>query len=214
MTSRQREVLAAMVAGQWMTAAAVASRCPGVSYTGTLRCLWLLEDSGNVARQANEYRRTAAGNEQAHRFELSERVGIKPRGRARSFRRGKSFSEKYHDPEGPRYGQLFMVVRVMRCWLCEEGYEGPGHKVGDCARGVQGGHTAHHTGRLDADGMIPGGGAAHDLYAGLGGDTTQQHFKDWLKAKGVTLTEIGLRYVAKARTVIARGGFEDKDLNW
>ena len=201
-----------MESGRWMTAAQVASRCPGVSYAGVLRCLWRLDDSEHVTRQGNEYRRTARGEGAARSYVMVKKAA--PTRKMSSLPRGRTFTERYRDPEGPRYGQLFMIVRVMRCWLCEEGYEGPGHKVGACARGAQGGHTAHHTGRLDADGLIPGGGAAHDLYAGLGGHGTQQHFKRWLKAKGVTLTEVGLRYVARARTVIARGGIEDKDLNW
>ncbi len=64
-----------------------------------------------------------------------------------------SFSAKY-DGTGPRYGTLFVRVRDMPCWLAEEGYSGPGHER--CGLGSQGGHTAHHMGRVDSEGLLPG----------------------------------------------------------
>ena len=110
-------------------------------------------------------------------------------------KRPKSFSQKY-DGTGERYGPLFLAVRGMQCWLEEERYVGPGHE--GCWRGAQGGHTAHHLGRLDREGLIPGCGRAHDLYAGLGGALTVQHFRDWLAVRGCSLNEVGQLYVARA----------------
>lgn len=110
--------------------------------------------------------------------------------------RRRSFSEKYKG-DGTRYGPLFRAVRGLPCWLCVEGYVGPGHdpSAGPLTLGAQGGPTAHHVGRHDAEGLIPGDGKAHDLYAGLGGDSTVRHFRAWLEERGLTLEAVGLRYV-------------------
>lgn len=235
MTSRQREILAAMKPGEWMTAAAISARC-SASHGTALRRLWILEDGGYVSRKANTYRRLPRGDAEAMKApppvaEVGARQLPKPRTRPKQKamrrstvpkkpkprkkpKRRKSFSEKYKDPNGKRYGELFMIVRLLSCWLCDEGYNGPGHKVGDCAIGVQGGHTAHHVGRYDEDGMIPGGGKAHDLYAGLGGSETVAHFRGWLGSKRVSLKEVGLEYVAKAKRIKDGGGFKDTDMAW
>ena len=114
----------------------------------------------------------------------------------------RSFSEKYPaNHPGPKYGPLFRALRDRarggECWLCDAGYQGPGHKIGDCALGVTGGPTAHHCGRLDEHGMLPGGGQAHDLFHGLGGETTIAHFRDWLDRQPKGLDAVGLAYVAE-----------------
>lgn len=107
----------------------------------------------------------------------------------------RSFSQKYKG-DGLRYGTLFVRVRDMPCWLAVEGYAGPGHD--GCGLGVQGGHTAHHVGRNDDEGLIPGCGKAHDLYAGLGGRATVMHFRDWLNRHAYRLDDVALEYVKKA----------------
>ena len=107
----------------------------------------------------------------------------------------RSFSQKYKG-DGPRYGTLFVRVRELPCWLAQAGYDGPGHE--GCGLGAQGGHTAHHVGRNDADGLIPVCGRAHDLCAGLGGRTTIAHFRDWLNRKAYRLDEVALNYVEQA----------------
>lgn len=113
--------------------------------------------------------------------------------------RAKSFSEKYPDDhDGPRYGPEFRAVRVMPCALCVLGYEGPGHKIGDCALGETGGPTAHHLGREDRHGLVPCGGAAHDLLHRIGRRATE-HFDAWLEERGYTLEEIGRGYYDQAR---------------
>lgn len=111
----------------------------------------------------------------------------------------KPFSKKY-DGTGERYGALFRFVRDMKCWLSIEGYRGPGHEW--CRDGVQGGSTAHHTGRKDEEGLVPGCGAAHDLYAGLGGRSTRKAFRAWLDSKGLSIERVGLLYVAKANEAV------------
>jgi hypothetical protein len=203
-----------------MTAASVSARC-SLTYRAVLRCLWLLDDGGYVRRRANDYLRTSRGDAEAARF--VPKVGaakkeLKPRKPRAAMKPGPSFSQRYADPEGERYGALFLVVRVMRCWLCRMGYDGPGHRMDgsqDLRRGAQGGHTAHHLHRLDREGMIPGDGAAHDLYAGLGGDTTQRAFKEWLRTGGVTLEDIGHAYVNDARMIVAcETKLKDEDLAW
>lgn len=105
--------------------------------------------------------------------------------------RARSFSQRY-DGTGERYGQAFVEVRAMPCWLEQEGYDGLGHE--GCGPGVQGGHTAHHIGKFDSEGLIPGCGAAHDLYAGLGGRTTAEAFKAWLETMGYELQTVGLTF--------------------
>lgn len=80
----------------------------------------------------------------------------------------------------------------MPCWLAQARYVGPGHR--ECGVGVQGGHTAHHVGRKDADGLVPGCGRAHDLYAGLGSGTTVRAFAAWMKDSGWDLEEVAMRY--------------------
>lgn len=118
---------------------------------------------------------------------------------SRSTLAAKPFSKKY-DGTGERYGPLFRLVKSMRCWLSLEGYWGAGHE--GCGLGQQGDHTAHHVGRRDDEGLIPGCGLAHDLYAGLGGRTTRKAFQAWLDSKGLTLERVGLLYVAKAKEAI------------
>lgn len=234
MTSRQREILSAMTPGKWMSATSVAARCTATQ-RGAIQRLWILEDSGYVERRGNEFALTRKGAELARALPAPQQKAEKPRAvpqprLARIVRTGKpapgkkrkkakrikrqSFSQKYKDPDGKRYGELFMIVRLLSCWLCDEGYNGPGHKVGDCAIGAQGGHTAHHVGRYDEDGMIPGGGKAHDLYAGIGGSETVAHFRGWLGSKRVTLKQVGLEYVEKAKRIKEAGGFKDTDLAW
>lgn len=234
MTARQREILSAMTPGEWMSSTSVAARCTATRQ-GALQRLWMLEDSGHVERRGTEFALTRKGAELARALPPPQQKAERPRAvprprlarivrtskpapgkkprKARRIKR-RSFSEKYKDPEGKRYGELFMIVRLLSCWLCDEKYEGPGHKVGDCAIGAQGGHTAHHVGRYDADGLIPGGGKAHDLYAGLGGSGTVAHFRGWLGSKHVTLKQVGLEYVAKALRIRDGGGFRDEDLAW
>ena len=132
------------------------------------------------------------------------RTGLKrgkgPKKSTKSLKRGsaarkRSFSERYpKDHNGPRYGKLFRAVRRQPCWLLEARYRGPKHER--CGPGAQGGHTAHHLGREDAAGMIPGCGLAHDLYANIAGRIPQQEFDAWLEQRGETLEQAGLRYVA------------------
>lgn len=115
----------------------------------------------------------------------------------------KGFSKRYTG-KGPRYGPLFKAVRDLPCHFCVEGYVGPGHEDGGRTLGQQGGPTAHHIGRLDAQGMIPVDGGAHDLCAGRGGDTSIAHFRAWLEEKeGLpwreALEAIGLRYIERVR---------------
>lgn len=112
--------------------------------------------------------------------------------------KAKSFSQRFpKNHDGPRYGPLFRAVRLMPCWLAVQQYVGPGHEA--CALGTQGGHTAHHLGRNDEDGLISGCGAGHDLYVGRGGRTAVQHFAEWMRKHGFTLKDVGLAYVEKAR---------------
>ena len=59
-------------------------------------------------------------------------------------------------------------------------------------------------GYYDADGLIPGCGAAHDLYAGLGGRKTVAHFRAWLEAQeglpwDEALINVGHRYIQRVR---------------
>lgn len=114
--------------------------------------------------------------------------------------RARSFSQRFPKTHpGPRYGPLFRAVRAMPCWLELQLYDGPGHQ--GCGPGQQGGHTAHHLGRLDEDGLIPGCGRAHDLYVGRGGRTTVRHFAQWMQRFGFTLKGVGLEHVEKARGI-------------
>ena len=228
MTNRQREILSAMEPGLFLSAASVAARCTATQ-RGALGRLWMLEDRGYVERRGSEFTLTKEGAALARTLPPPSRKSGKPQlpSRQRVLRiertgkpapsakpkrkkiRTKSFSQKYKDPDGKRYGGLFLRVRVLRCWLEREGYRGRGHPA--CGPGVQGGHTAHHLGRNDEDGLIPGCGAAHDLYAGLGGNETQEEFKGWLRAGGVTLAEVGQAYVNDAR-IVRRP--DDEDLAW
>jgi len=105
--------------------------------------------------------------------------------------------------QGTRYGPLFTAVKAMPCWLNVEGYRGRGHE--SCGPGVQqgqysapDGHTAHHVGRYDEEGLLPVCGRAHDLSAGLGGRTTQLVFQAWLDRQGFGLFEKALEYVGRA----------------
>lgn len=114
--------------------------------------------------------------------------------------RRRSFSQRFPtDHDGPRYGPLFRAVRMMDCWAATQMYEGPGHE--GCGLGQQGGHTAHHLGRLDEDGLIPVCGRLHDLCVGRGGRTAVRHFAEWMQRMGFTLHEVGQLYVAKARGI-------------
>jgi hypothetical protein len=88
-----------------------------------------------------------------------------------------------------RYGPVFDAVRELPCWLWTIKYYGPGHQC--CSYGSQGGHTAHHLGHLDSDGMIPVCGAAHDLLAGYGGRTTVTRFRDWLEEHDYDVQRVG-----------------------
>lgn len=110
-----------------------------------------------------------------------------------------SFSRKY-DGTGPRYGTLFVAVRREPCWLMTEGYRGPGHKA--CGLGSQGGHTAHHIAFYDDEGMLPGCGLAHDLYAGYGGRKRMRAFREWLMGKGFRLEEVALGFVERAKEAL------------
>jgi hypothetical protein len=51
---------------------------------------------------------------------------------------------------------------------------------------------------MDAEGLLPVCGKAHDLVAGRGGRTTRATFEAWLKANHVDLRELGLRYYEEA----------------
>ena len=97
----------------------------------------------------------------------------------------------------------------MRCWLAIVGYYGSGHPT--CGIGAQGGHTAHHVGRMDADGMISLCEAGHDLCAGLAGRRAQLHFEKWLKAEGYTLREIGLEFYRLAMRPDAFAGWLEEN---
>lgn len=234
MTARQRLVLAMMRPETWHTCGELAEAAD-VEYRVALRCLWLLNDSGHVVSEGmTRYRLTQKGAEPARRERerlaqnppaRRQRKAPKPKAapkpkpapkakrKPRKPLRKQSFTERYKDPEGPRYGQLFLLVRVMRCWLDQVGYSGRGHH--QCGMGVQGGHTAHHVGRLDAEGLIPGCGAAHDLYAGLGGAGMQKEFRAWLAAQGFTLPQVGAWYVGHAQGIAAKEEtLDDKDLQW
>jgi len=223
MTGKQRDVLSVMQPGKWEAVATLADRL-GVPYQGTLRRLWLLEDGNYVERSVDHrYRLLPKAEGLRRRFVRPAprpvpRPKPEPKRQRKTKIKARSFTEKYADQDAERYGKLFMVVRVMRCWLCKMGYDGPGHRMDgsqDLQRGVQGGHTAHHLHRLDREGMIPGDGAAHDLYAGLGGSATQQYFKWWLRERNLTLEQLGLEYVELARTVVAgTRTIADVDLAW
>lgn len=210
MTARQREVLAAMVPGKAETAGAIASR-GSLNHRTIGSLLRRLEAGGYVSCDTfGAWRLTPAGHRVWQRAALPlvskalvRKGPVKPKRKPRR----RSFSERYKDPNGPRYGQLFLIVRVLACWLKVEGY--PGH---ECGPGAQGGHTAHHVGRYDRDGLIPGCGRAHDLYAGLGGRTEQEEFKAWLREGGVTLKEIGFAYVVKANDIVKRGDYGKEDM--
>lgn len=201
MTSNQRAVLQAMGAS-WRSTADIVSRS-GMPYRKVRQCLYLLQKAGHVDHETGRWRVTPKGEAPQRRAAPARKPTTRRKLKAKPFR---------PRPDATRYGQLFQIVRVLRCWLCVEGYQGPGHTVGNCAIGVQGKHTAHHVGRLDEEGLIPGGGAAHDLYAGLGGKRTVAHFRKWLKERGLTLEEVGQMYVAKARAIIARGSYGDEQI--
>lgn len=105
--------------------------------------------------------------------------------------------------KGTRYGPLFTAVKKLPCWLKAEGYRGRGHE--SCGPGVQqgqysapDGHTAHHVGRYDEEGLLPVCGRAHDLSAGLGGRTTQKEFRSWLDRNGISLERRALDYLGQA----------------
>jgi hypothetical protein len=87
----------------------------------------------------------------------------------------------------------------MDCWLKTVGYAGPGHD--GCGPGQQGGHTAHHLGRNDEDGLLPVCGRAHDLVVFRCANSTADHFIDWLKRHDYELRDVGERYVVKARGI-------------
>lgn len=125
----------------------------------------------------------------------------KPMKRGKALERGrgpkaKSFSKRFpKDHDGPRYGAAFRAVRELPCWLATQEYVGPGHEA--CGLGQQGGHTAHHVGRNDEDGLIPCCGRAHDLYVGRGGRTAVRHFAAWMQRYGFTLRGVGRAYYSK-----------------
>ena len=162
---------------------------------------WPVGDLGCKMKKTPLTRKTPLGTSQ------DRNAGEEPKQLAKAVRatnapQRKSFSTKYpahHD--GLRYGVLFRAVRKLPCWLCEVGYTGPGHVAGAGTFGAQGGHTAHHVGRLDADGLLPCCGAAHDLYAGLGGAKTIAHFREWLAREEFTLRLVAVQYVERARDV-------------
>ena len=108
----------------------------------------------------------------------------------------RSFST-VHDGSGARYGLAFLQVRQLPCWLMTQGYDGPGHP--QCGPGSQRWNpTACHLGYWDRDGLIKGCGAAHDLYDGIGGRSTIQFFRTWLKLQGFVLRVIGKRFYTEA----------------
>lgn len=203
MTGRQREVLAVMLPNAWIGTPELANACR-TSLSGLRPLLGRLEESGHVLRRGGEWMLSPKG------LAVWRRAAPPEERRPRRRLKARPFTAAHSDPASPRYGQLFMIVRVMRCWLDREGYRDAGHY--ECGRGVQGGHTAHHVGRLDADGLIPGCGAAHDLYAGLGGEETLRIFRRWLREGGATLAEIGQGYVEDARAIAARGRWNDQDM--
>lgn len=206
MTAKQRAVLAAI--GTWTSAAEIANST-GNTFLETLRLLRLLEDREYVVRRnRSEFVVTPKGVPFRERGRLER---TQPTKRPRRFS-STSFSKKYADPKGSRYGGLFLVVRVLRCWLDGAGYFGPGHR--ECGLGVQGGHTAHHVGRLDEEGLIPGCGRAHDLYARLGGIETVEAFDAWLEETGYGIEETALIYVVRAKKVTEDRSYEHEDLAW
>jgi len=111
--------------------------------------------------------------------------------------KARSFSERY-DGTGEEYGPVFRIIRLLPCWLALVGYFGPGHEA--CGRGEQGGHTAHHVGKTDAEGMLPGCGRAHDLYANRGSARTQRTFRAWLAERGYDLVAVALMYYRRHAT--------------
>jgi hypothetical protein len=88
-----------------------------------------------------------------------------------------------------RYGKLWEAVKREPCFLS---WHVPGHKCGIGVRPA----TAHHLGRLDAEGLVPCCGKAHDLC----------HDQPWRVRKALdlagapTLEEIGMEYVRRARS--------------
>lgn len=204
MTSQQRALLSAMPSGEAVEAREIRPT-PPQTYMATTRRLQALSRSGYVTFTGDGWMLTAKGEAEARRGPVVPRPA-RPVGKPKPLR-ARSFSQTHKDPEADRYGQLFQIVRVLRCWLDRERY--PGHV---CGLGAQGGHTAHHVGRKDEDGLIPGCGAAHDLYAGLGGRETQRVFRKWLREGGVTLEEIGFAYVEDARRSAARGNYQEEEL--
>ena len=169
---------------------------------------WLAPKAEEVARRAK-----AAPKKKKPKYPIRTRVQL-PKKKIRR----QSFSQKY-DGTGEKYGQLFLIVRVLKCDLLVMGYTGLGHP--QCQRGVQGtgGHTAHHVcQQIDALGLLPGCGAGHDLYAGLGGRKVRLAFTTWCKANGYDIIQRGLVYVAQARGIVdagvTAGVIPDNDLRW
>jgi hypothetical protein len=64
-------------------------------------------------------------------------------------------------------------------------------------------------GRLDAEGLIPGCGLAHDLYAGLGSAATRAEFERWMLARGFDLGVVALAYVEGAAV---RAAYRDDEV--
>lgn len=113
----------------------------------------------------------------------------------------RSFSQ-VHDGTGDRYGPAFERVRELPCWLLTEGYDGPGHP--QCGPGSQRwDKTAAHVAHYDSSGMLPLCGSGHDLLDGIGGRTTIQFFRAWLKLRGFVLEVIGKQFYEEAMEGLA-----------
>ncbi|MFP3947118.1 MAG: hypothetical protein ACLFWG_00175 [Longimicrobiales bacterium] len=103
-----------------------------------------------------------------------------------------------------RHGPVWETVRLEPCiWLLVD----PGH---ECRRSVRGGHTAHHLGRSDLDGLVPAGGLVHDRLHGRPGEPPSVAAAELLEATGLTLEEHGRRHVERAvRRLRERGELPD-----
>lgn len=206
MTSQQRAILVLFEPGEVLPVGVVAKRA-GQTWKSVRRRLdYLLRDGYVRYLSGAGWALTQKG------IEGPRRRGRPPKPETRKRIVARSFSEKYDDPESPIYGKFFWIVRVMRCDLDLWGYRGPGHER--CGRGVQGGHTAHHEGGTDEDGMRPCCGAAHDLFAGLGSARTQRAFRDWSTEVGYDGPKRAKHYVERAKQIVAGNGYLDAELNW
>ena len=238
--SPQQRVVLGLLSDDWIELGDVAEayrtkeNATGDVWVKVTRLLWMLREASYVERHPDgRYRLATRGGPPARRARVAPKAAKHPTKKRQPKRTPKPKPKakrkrlpdqntrttstirtvpffKMYDGTGKRYGQLFYIVRVLLCALCKRGYRGAGHP--ECGLGAQGGHTAHHVGRFDREGLIPGCGAAHDLYAGLGGEATIREFRGWLLRNGLTLEGLGQEYVEKAKKIAGGGKYDDAEL--